>query len=149
MEAATSDVSLSQMEALVKKLLELDGKIEANKREVLKPLQEEYAKIEEQIKTALESQELTSYRSKVGLITRVNRYSVRNPESTDAKKEFYKYLKNQGDDIFWDFVTPNNQKLNAYYKEQREIAKEKGDFDFSLPGIGEPKLSSYLSIKKG
>lgn len=142
-------MTLAELETIIRDAYRLDDEIEAYKRDVLKPRQAELDRLEGVIMQALADAKLKSFKSGAGLVTLVTRYSVQTPKTIDEKRSFFDWLKDKGDEIYWTYMTVNSQSLNALYKTELELAKEAGDFDFRLPGIGEPKASQALSRRKG
>lgn len=88
---------------------------------------------------------MQNYRAPAGLCSLSFRTSVRQPQG-DARNQFYEWLKKEN--RFEDMISVNSQTLNSYYKEQFELAKERGDSDFSIPGLTEVKINPSLSFKR-
>jgi hypothetical protein len=108
----------------------------------------ELALLEAKILTTLEQHEMSSYKSAHGTVIRSVRYSVRVPKDIEAKVEFFKWLNDKGRDVYWTYTTINSQSLNSLYKAEMEAAKEAGDFDFAIPGLGAPEGQPILSRRK-
>lgn len=89
----------------------------------------------------------TSYDSAFGKITVKNIFSVATPKTPEAKAQFFDYLKEKG--IFEDLISVNSKTLNAFYKQELQIAQEAGAVDFKIPGLDEPFYKQSLSFKKG
>lgn len=82
----------------------------------------------------------------IGTVYKIDRFTVQTPKSIDDKKALFEYFEERG--IFNEMVSVNSQTLNAFYKEENEAALKRGDVDFKLPGVGEPKLSQSLGFRK-
>ena len=82
----------------------------------------------------------------LGTIYRIDRFTVQTPKSRYDKKALFSFLEERG--IFNEMVSVNSQTLNAFYKEENAAALKRGDVDFKLPGVGEPKLSQSLGFRK-
>lgn len=108
--------------------------------------------LETKLMLLFEENELTSYVSPSGRFTIAQKESVTTPKDAESKEKFFEYLKEKG--IYWDFVTVNSQKLNGFYREEREEfmkrleAGEVDGFDFNIPGIGEPSIFKYFHFTK-
>ncbi len=90
---------------------------------------------------------LTNFKSPLGTVAVSSRFSVRLPASNDHWNEFYDYLKEIGQ--YEDLRTVNSQRLNSWYKEQMEQAKQRGDIDWHAPGLEAPSAMETLSVRKG
>ena len=95
----------------------------------------------------MEESEIASYRSKVGIFSLVGRTSVKFPQDLAEREAFATWARGQG--IYEQLFTVNSMTLNSLYKKEKELAEEKGELFFRLPGISDPTISSYLSVRKG
>ena len=86
------------------------------------------------------------YKTPLGSISVVQKWRVNNPKDPEARHKFYEFLREKG--IFEELVSVNSNTLNAFYKKEMEIAREQGDFDFSVPGIEEPKLYETVTLRR-
>lgn len=111
----------------------------------LSSLNETIANKEKEIETFLQTEDLTSYKSKMGTVYMITRSSVSVPKG-EAKQAFFGYLKEQG--IYDEVVTVNSQWLNGFYKKEIEAATERGELVAEIPGIESPKLSTTLGFRK-
>lgn len=94
----------------------------------------------------MEESEIASYRSKVGIFSLVGRTSVKFPQDLENRKLVEAWAREQG--IFYELYSINSASLNALYKREKLAAEEKGELFFRLPGISDPTISSYLSVRK-
>lgn len=81
-----------------------------------------------------------------GNISVMARSSVKVPAGEERQK-FFNYLREQG--TFENMVTVNSNTLNAWYQQELESAITRGDVDFKIPGIEEPKIYKTLTLRKG
>lgn len=140
-----SNNRLKEMDELCDKLADVrDEKGKLNAR--LKELSEVEDSCESKILAFLEEAELDSFDGTRGKISITNRFSVQVPKSIDDKKALGKFLQDRK--IFWELMSVNSMTLNSYYKQELEIAKSQGDFDFKIPGVGEPKVTKTLAFRK-
>lgn len=143
-------VTLSEVDLMVKTLRDLEGKMEALERDVVEPLRKEIQGVKLKLLHILEEQKLKSFKSQHGTVTRVETYKVKIPKDTEDKKKYMEFLKSKGgEDLMWAHTHVNYQQANSFYKEQRDIAVEEGNFGFEVPGVGAPELFTHLSLKKG
>lgn len=85
-----------------------------------------------------------------GTVSIMRRVSVRVPKTQEEKDAFFSYLRKKDEALYWDYLSVNSQKLNSYYKQEEEIAREEGrSFDFKIPGVGAPTVQEIVSIRKG
>lgn len=82
----------------------------------------------------------------LGTVFTTDRFTVTVPKDGEARDAFFGYLKSRG--IFEELITVNSQTLNAFYKRCLDEAVEKGNPDFKVPGIGEPKHVRTLGMRK-
>ncbi len=144
----SADITISEFEALIGEAYKLDTELDDIKRDQVSPRQKKLEEVEGKILEYLAILEKTSYKSDFGTVVRQNRYSVLTPKTVEQKKAFFLWLKEKGEDVYWQYTSVNSNSLNALYKEELEIAKENGDLQFSLPGIGEPTVMTSLAKRK-
>ena len=142
-------MEIAAFETLIGEAYALEAEIEAYEREVLKPKKAKLAQLEGQILQTLADNELTSFKSSHGTVVRSTRYTVRTPKTIEEKTAFFEWLnESKGREVYWTYVSVNSQSLNSFYKAEMEAAKEANDFDFKIPGIGEPEATPVLSKRK-
>lgn len=80
-----------------------------------------------------------------GTISIVNKFTYRlpTPENVDA---FISYLEQKGVDKALRKI--NSQALNAWANEEMKSALERGDVDFKIPLLDEPKLVQTIRVNK-
>lgn len=134
---------------LCKKSFALQKTIAQIEREEIDPLKEELRTIDGKIIEELQSLGVNSFKSGGGTVSLVTRYSVRTPKEPEDKEALFEYLRSKGDDVYYHYVSVNSQSLQSFYKAELEQAKEAGDFDFKVPGVGEPVASVTLQRRAG
>lgn len=116
--------------------------------EQLKKLNEEKSGLKSKLTLMLKECGEKNFTCELGTITKVTDYSVSMPQG-EAKQKLFDFLRERG--VFESLATVNYQTLNAYYKEQWELAKKEDPMaalNFSLPGIGEPKSFETIKFRK-
>jgi hypothetical protein len=142
---ALPEISLQKFEELVAKAYELRAEVEALEEQTKAKNKELFA-LQSRILAHMLELEKTSYDSAKGKLIIQKRFSVTQPKDPDSRMQFFSYLRSKG--LFEQMVSVNHQTLNAFYKAELEAAREKGDFDFTIPGLGEPTYMEYLTMRK-
>ena len=138
-------MTLDEMNALAEKIAKLRNE-EDMASSVKKEISSKLEEAENAMVLALQEADLKSYRSPAGLCTVTFRNSVKTPKTPEDTQAFYAFLKEKG---YYDaLISVNSQKLNGFYKEQFELAKERGDDDFSIPGLNEVTTVVNLSFNR-
>lgn len=132
-----------------------EGMVEELKREseaharLKKLTSEQNSKVEEcklKVMTALDEMGKTSYKSDVGMVSKKVRWSWKVPKEEGARNAYRKFLEDSGDfDGMWSI---HSASMNAHCKALLEDAKERGDIDFSIPGLDEPSAHETISLTK-
>jgi len=139
--------TLAQFEKLCASGFTLREEIQEKERE-LSELKTARAGIQDHILHILNEHGKKNYRSEYGMVSIAQKLSVKQPKEPDAKKAFFDYLKEKG--IFEDLVSVHSQTLQAFYKTEWELAKDKDPkARFTMPGIGEPVYFEQLQMRKG
>lgn len=141
-------VTLAEMEELVAEFLATEDELETLKRQKVKPLEEKIAVLEGRILDVLWSNDITSYRAKAVTVIRATRYTVATPKTQEDKAAYFAWLRAKSEETYWAQMSVNSQTLNSFYKAEMEVAKESGDIDFKIPGLGEPEAKPYLTRRK-
>lgn len=98
------------------------------------------AQLQEQIITTLEAHDLKSFDTGLGKVTRKNQPYAKIQD----KHLLTAYLKERG--IFEDMITYNASKMNSFYKEEMDKAKEEMNLDFNIPGMEVSSNRKTLSV---
>jgi uncharacterized protein (UPF0335 family) len=102
--------------------------------------------LEQKVLDVFKGLDKTSYDSKVGKFIISHRQSVKLPATPEDRERFFQYLKDSGQ--FDSTITVHSATLNRLYKDEFEKAKDRGDDDFEIPGIGPPTVAEILSVRK-
>lgn len=137
--------TLEQMNALVERISRLRAE-ETEKSDAKKAVTAELEKAEYEMIVALQNHELKNYRSPLGLASLVIKSSVSTPKTDEHKALFYAKLRELGE--YDAMISVNSQKLNSWFKEKTELAKEQGE-EFECPGLTEISESISLSFRRG
>lgn len=141
-------ITVQEVKDAIRRLSEVRNELERIEA-TMKPLKEEKDGLQAKITLMLNEINETSFKTEYGTVSKVTEFTVKLPDG-EAKQEFFNYLKERG--VFDVMATINYQTLNAYFKEQRELAIEEGDelaaLNFSLPGIGEAKSFETIRFRK-
>ena len=139
----TADVSTSDLDAEVKKLMDLEEDYEGKK----KISSEAYAKYEEQRAKLLSILQATGktkyYVDGMGTISQAIKTTVTVPKSFEEKQAMFEYFSSLGQEVFMNYATVNHMSLNAFVNQQREA-----DPTFKMPGAGEPKEIAELRFRR-
>jgi len=119
---------------------------EANASRIKKEISEELEKVENIVMEMLVEAGLPNFTSPSGKVVLAYRTSVRTPKLPEHKEMFYAYLRERG--LFDSMISVNSQTLNSLYKSELEAAKERGDADFSIPGLTEVSLTPQLRFSR-
>ena len=138
-------MTIEQMNQLAERIDNLRRR-EEEASSVKKSVTNELESAENEMIVALQEGGLKNYRAPAGLCTVTFRTSVKTPKTPEEKAAFYGFLKENG--YYDELISVNSQKLNSFYKEQMELAIERGDDDFALPGIEGVTVTPNLSFKR-
>lgn len=139
-------VTVADLDALVEKIFAQRQKIEALGEETTK-LNLELAKMKEQMVLYLKELGREKYATPMGVVSIKERWSVTTPKKPEDREAFFNYLKEKG--LYEEMISVNSQSLNALFRSEWDAAIERGEaMGFKMPGVGDPKLFSDLSIRK-
>ena len=139
-------VSVQEMDAMVKELFELRAEIEA-KESVIKELNKTLAKKQGEFTACLKALGRENYKSDHGTVSVVQKWRVSVPQTEEAKQAFFAHLKERG--VLWQYATVNSNSLNSLFMADWEAAQERGEgMEFKMPGVSEPKLFETISMRK-
>ena len=82
---------------------------------------------------ALDDAELTRFDAHDSMFIVGHKTSAKTPKTPEDREKFFSYLRDQG--VYEDLITVNSQTLNSYVKSEEALATERGELDFSIPGI--------------
>lgn len=137
------NATVAEMNAIVDEIVEIkEEKASIAERE--RSLNERFRELEAALLAHMDANELDSFKGTRATISKVDYFSVKVPNTLEKKRELFQYLKQLK--IHDELVTVNSQTLNSFYKEQMESAKERGEFDFKIPGVEEPTHQPKIRV---
>ena len=140
-------VTEQDLDNSIASFFELEAEIDAAE-DLIKPKKKTLEDLKAQIAGHLKELNRKTYDSPAGRFTLVQKWRVNLPETLPDKLKLLDWLKEKG--IYEETVTVNSNSLNSLYMQEWEAAKRNGEgMDFSIPGIGEPKLYETISKTKG
>lgn len=143
--AEPTSPSVKEMNELADKIAQLRDD-ESAASDVKKKITANLEAAENRMVELLLENNLTSYRAPSGLAGLSFRTSVKTPKTPEQRKAFFDFLKSIG--RYDELVSVNSQSLNSFYKEQLELAKEKGQDDIEIPGLTEVTINPNLSFRR-
>ncbi len=135
----SEQITLEQLKGLCLEMFKQKAavaKIKEHKTAEEKKLKE----MQDKIIFHLESHELKTFDTGVGKVTRKNQPYAKIIDKDALTKE----LKERG--IFEDMITYNATKMNSWYKEEMEKAKEEMNLDFKIEGMDVSSNRVSLSV---
>lgn len=138
-------VTIKKMNELITTLREHRDQKDGLKNE-LSLLEAKIQALEDAIRETLTACGLSNFKGNAGDVTLVEKSSVRVPKDPESKQAFFEYLRKR--DMFDALATVNSQTLNSWYREEESLALERGEFDFKVPGIGEPSVYTELRLRR-
>lgn len=121
-----------------------DLKLELEQAEaVVSKVKERYNAVTNTILKTLELMDMDSVKAHGFLFYKQTSTSVTTPKTAEEKEALFKFLADKG--IFLEIASVNSQTLNSLYKSLAAEAADEGNYDFKIPGVGEP--TSYTSLK--
>ena len=150
--SATKVLDMAEMDALIRESVRLwddhDGKKKVAS-EAYALATEHDAKILQALKDAGKQKYVVDG---VGTISIRQQEVVRVPSGLEEKQAFFRFLRDQGAEVFYSLVSVNSQTLNSWYRQKSEENSRLGIAGFSAPGLGDPTMRETLSFttaKKG
>lgn len=139
------EVSVNELNKKIEDLVTLRSLYDSKKQESKEAL-ELLDKCESELLELLNRADLKSFKSQLGTVSKSVRTSVKIPREESDREAFFSYLKDRG--LYDSMITVNSQSLNAFYKKELESSIERGDTEFSIPGINEETINEILSFRK-
>jgi len=109
----------------------------------LKTVKDQYNAVTDTILKTLELMDMDSVKAHGFLFYKQTSTSVTTPKTSEEKQALFEFLQSKG--IFLEIASVNSQTLNSLYKSLAAEAEEQGNYDFKMPGVGEP--TTYTSLK--
>lgn len=141
----SNQVTVADLDDLMKSIAEQEETIEAHK-EVSTRMNKELAQLENRAVQYLKDLGREEYVSPYGKGAIEQKWRVNLPEDDIKKREFFDYLRAL--EIFDKYATVNSNSLNSLYRAEWEAAKQDGrGMEFTMPGIGAPKVYEQFKFK--
>lgn len=140
-------ITVQELDNLVAELFAQREKIDAMEMAVTEE-NKKLSAMKTKIVAYLKELEREDFKSAAGNVSIRSTWRVNLPKTEEDRAAFFTYLRERG--IFDAMVTVNANTLNSFYREEWEAAQQSGDaMNFTMPGIGEPKLFEDLNIRRG
>lgn len=133
------------MQDITKELAELWLELD-DIEQVKKAKEARYKELAATLKSTLELLDVEKLEAHGFLFYKKNSTSVKLPETMEQKQALFEYLRTLG--LFDEIVSVNSRTLNKLYKDQAELAAKEGNFDFKIPGVGEPTSFTTLELRR-
>ena len=112
----------------------------AKAKQIKTDLENEFKSMKQELIDILEASELKTFDTGFGKVTR----KVQPYAKIEDKEKLASWLKER--DLFDAMYTFNATKMNSFYKEELERAKEEGNVDFDIDGMDVTSIRKDLSI---
>lgn len=134
-----------ELDVLIKDMLDKRDDYETAKN-VSNEADEKHKIAKAKVLSALQSLGKSKYYAEgLGTVSKVTTMKVTVPKDDASKKLFFQYLQERG--LFDSMATVNYQTLNAFYNEEAEAAKARGEL-LSVPGVDMPIAEDNLRFTK-
>lgn len=137
------NTSFEEVSKLCTESLEIRAKIKESDART-KELEKQKAAVEAKISQFMEAVGMKSLDMHGSKFTRVVKTSVQTPKTIEEKKAFFDWLKERGEDL--ELLSINSNTLNSQYKSWMEEAAQNDVDDFKVPGLGEPRITTIVSV---
>jgi hypothetical protein len=136
-------LTFEEMDQLVEQLAK-ERAVKEEHEKIAAEAEKRYRSLQGKVLQALQELDRKDYKCKFGAITTATTYSFALPRG-DAKEEFIKFY---GEKDFIETAHINSQTFNAWCKERYREAEAREDYEFKIPGVGEPKTSTIVKFSK-
>ena len=145
--APTEEISVKEMDdnlAYLRKLKDEHAEVDKLKKEAYAKLKEQEAKVVDLLKRTGKKR----YVSDFGNVTVIDELSVKTPKTPEEKRAFFSWIENNlGEQARDIYMTVNSRTLNSLYKEQSELAAQRGEV-LTIDGLENPITVTKLSFRK-
>lgn len=145
----TAEISVKELDDVISNMALAKERYEEAKR-VSNEKYAEYEELRRKVLVHLETLNKKSYKvDGIGTVGVKTELKVRYPETLDQRKEFFEWMKSQGEDLLLTKFSVNYQTLNSMYNEEFERAAEEGRAaEFKIPGISDPVSENTLTFRR-
>ena len=142
--ATPTSITTEQLDAAVKKLVELDADMEAKKK-VYREADEKYETQRSYVLSLLQETGKTKYHvDGVGTVSMAIKTAVKVPKDPSDKRAMIDYfLKLEEGHVYPAYLSVNHNVLNSYINQQLEAEPE-----FKMPGVSEKTETPELRFRK-
>lgn len=140
------EITLKDMDALIEQISNKRYEIDEH-RIIEKKLNAELDELERKCISYLKELGRESYQSPIGTIYQIQKPRITTPKTDKDKKAFFDYLEKKG--LFLQYASVNSNSLNSFYRAEFEAAKERGEMDFNIPGLGAPSIYETVGFRRG
>jgi len=138
-------ITLQQLNAKLDELAKVRDRVEDLKGEY-DAESKVYEELKRKVLSYLKEANVPNYGNARIKVSQMKRWSCIVPKEPTKRQEFFEYLKTEN--LFDSHITVHSQTLNSLYKSKLEEAKERGDVDWVMPGVGEPNLVETLQVRR-
>jgi len=146
-ERKIEEVTVECLDDLVVDVLELKN-IVGLLADLSKNVNKAIMRLEGRAGSYLEGLGRDKYDSPDGGVEKKKEWHVCMPESDAAKLQLFEWLKSK--DLFERYATVNSRSLNSLFMAEWEAAKKRDPeaaILFTLPGVPDPQINEYTTIK--
>lgn len=140
-----SEETLSTVKNLTAELWRLRRRAD-RAEELLEKRKARFTAVRLRLLQILEAAELERFDGDECSVSVRRKSSVKIPQTLEDKKALFKYLRDKG--VYWRYVNINSASLNTFYAAEEALALERGEYEFSLPGILPATSYTELAINK-
>ncbi len=147
-EKPASNVSLSEINSMVKELFSLKAKIE-DLEAAADVVKAEKETLSQKILQVLEAQNMTKLPTEHGLVYKQTKMQVSMPKDPGRAAQLRAFFAKNGME---DLLTVNHMTLNSVYNsiiDEMEAQGKTPDLDNLIPGVEKPTARDVLAMKKG
>ena len=147
METEMVGDTLAEFSNDCKKLWHLKGEIEELERPVTVK-KKELADLKTVIlKKMTVAEKKSEHLEGYGKIVRKMQSSTIIPRDREDVQSLLEWVRDhKGEDVMWGLVRLASKKLKPFYEDELELAVGRGDVDWSLQGLQEPKIGYSLAM---
>lgn len=145
MSLPSSPVTVQQLDELVERLRKTREDRDA-KEAILTEANKAVMELEGKCVAYLKELGRKSYDSPIGKITIVQKVTVTLPKTDPDKQALFAWLREKG--IADQYLTVNYNSINSLYTNMEREAIERGELNFSIPGVGAPKVTELFRLTK-
>jgi accessory colonization factor AcfC len=148
LEKSAEEISLTEFCELQRTYVEMHAHAKSLEK-AWEDFKETAKPVEMKIQAIMLAQNLKSMPIDNNLLVLSQRSLVATPKTQEEKQAFFDWLKtSRGIDAYWHYVGINSQSLQGLWAEEKELAVERKDIDFTLPGVGKETVTHKLSVRK-